>query len=184
MCSSDLSKRRKIIDAKLELVKAQEILTTDDGPLQSPEQLLHLVMDRVKESTMLENTIQLCLTGLSIAKASDDLDKASMVWSLAILKDQRDWEYWIATSNDLTSPALRNTILDKTVFGGLWKVMQGLSLEFHSVQYDTPFEEKVIEALGFDDVGQTEMKRLLRAVTSVVLMTTTTNVGSGALVVL
>ena len=178
------SKRRKIIDAKLELVKAQEILTTDDGPLQSPEQLLHLAMDRVKESTMLENTIQLCLTGLSIAKASDDLDKASMVWSLAILKDQRDWEYWIATSNDLTSPALRNTILDKTVFGGLWKVMQGLSLEFHSVQYDTPFEEKVIEALGFDDVGQTEMKRLLRAVTSVVLMTTTTNVGSGALVVL
>ena len=180
--SKSPSKRKKLIDAKLELVKAQEILSTDDGPLKSPEQLLHLVMDQVKESTALENTIQLCLTGLSIAKASDDLNKVSMVWSIAILKDQRDWEYWIANSNNLTSTALRNTILDKTVFGGLWKAMQGLSLEYHSVQYDTPFEEKVIDALGFDAVGQTEMKRLLRAVTSVVLTTTTTNAGSRSLV--
>jgi hypothetical protein len=165
------TKRQKVIDAKLDFVKAQEVLSEeDDGPLRTSEQLLNMAMDKLlNHSATMDESIQLCMVGLSIAKAEDDSNTAARVWSLAILKDRFKWEQWITTKEDLTSPALRNLILDTTVFGGLWKLMQGLSLEYHSVQYDTPLEKGVIEALGFDAVGQTEMKRLLRSVTTVVL---------------
>ena len=165
------TKRQKVIDAKLDFVKAQEVLSEeDDGPLRTSEQLLNVAMDKLlNHSATMDESIQLCMVGLSIAKAEDDSNTAARVWSLAILKDRFKWEQWITTKEDLTSPALRNLILDTTVFGGLWKLMQGLSLEYHSVQYDTPLEKGVIEALGFDAVGQTEMKRLLRSVTTVVL---------------
>lgn len=169
-------KRQAIIEAKLDLVKAQELLLLhDNGPLRTPEQLMTLAMDQLKGSKTLEESIQLCMVGLSIAKGEENSNaKASLVWRNAIDKDWVDWEKWITTSVDLTAATLRDTILDSTVFGGLWKAMQESSLEYHSVQYDTPSERSVLEALGLDAVGQTELKRLLRSITSIQLVTRST----------
>jgi hypothetical protein len=161
MCSR---KRRKLIDRKLDLVKAQEILLGDsEASLWSPEKLLSVALERLEQES--EDKIQTAVIALAIAGASDDrLRMAAQVWSECISVDRNRWREWLKGQDDLTDPQLRQTIIETTVFGGLWNEVKGQHEE--DVCYGNALESLVLERLGLDVLENMEMRRLLHTVTS------------------
>jgi hypothetical protein len=161
MCSR---KRRKLIDRKLDLVKAQEILLGDsEASLWSPDKLLSVALDRLEQEG--EDQIQTAVIALAIAGASDDrLRMAAQVWSVCISADRNRWAEWLKAQDDLTDPQLRRTIIETTVFGGLWNEAKGQHEE--DVCYGNALESLVLERLGLDVLENMEMRRLLHTVTS------------------
>jgi hypothetical protein len=158
-------KRRKLIDRKLDLVKAQEILLGDsEASLWSSDKLLSVALDRLEQSDD-EDKIQTAVVALAIAGASDDrLRMAAQVWSVCISADRSRWTDWLKTQADLSDPQLRQKILGTTVFGGLWNEAQGQHEE--DVCYGNAIESLVLERLGLDVLESMEMRRLLHTVTT------------------
>jgi hypothetical protein len=162
MCSR---KRRKLIGRKLDLVKAQEILLGDSQvSLWSPDKLLSVALDRLEQDGD-KDKIQTAVIALAIAGASDDrLRMAAQVWSVCISADRNRWTGWLKTQGDLTDAQLRRTILETTVFGGLWNEAQGQHEE--DVCYGNAIEGLALERLGLDVLENMEMRRLLHTVTT------------------
>ena len=158
--------RRKRIDNKLDLVKAQRALIDENVPLQTPDYLLKLALDKCdKEADA--SVVGYAMMGLVIASAGENMDGIATVWSKAISKDMEDkWTVWIKSQ-----PPSRIVLVEDTVFGQLWKHVQEQPVEVHStMQYDpNVLEELVMRKLSLDRGAARELKRLLRSVTTIVL---------------
>ena len=166
MCSR---KRRKLVDRRLELVTAQELLLgNSDEAILSPERLLSLALDKLELEThvSLEEKVQTAVVALTIAGVSEDRIRLSaQVWSAAISADRERWMEWLQTQDDMTDPELREIILESTVFGGLWNEVQGQHEE--DVCYGNAMDNLVLERLGVDGaLSAMEMRRLLQFVTT------------------
>jgi hypothetical protein len=109
------------------------------------------------------------MMGLIIASAADNRDGISTVWSKVIAADMVDkWSVWIKS----TPPPSRATLVEDTIFGQLWKLVQEQQpVEVHSsMQYDAGLEDIVLRKLTSLDRGAArELRRLLSRATSVVL---------------
>ncbi|KAI2506367.1 hypothetical protein MHU86_8095 [Fragilaria crotonensis] len=158
--------RRKRIDNKLDLVKAQRALIYGEQvPLQAPEFLLKLALEKCDLEP--DQIVHYAMMGLIIASAADNRDGISTVWSKVIAVDMVDkWSVWIKS----TPPPSRGTLVEDTVFGQLWKLVQEQQpVEVQSsMQYDAGLEDMVLRKLTSLDRGAArELKRLLSRTTSV-----------------
>lgn len=164
-----VSYRRKRIDNKLDLVKAQRALMEDDHvPLQTSDYLLKLAIDKFDKET--DNPVEYAMMGLIIASAAENMDGIATIWSKVIANDMTEkWSVWIKS----TPPPSRKVLVEETIFGQLWKHVQEQPVEVHAtMQYDpdTRLEDLVMRKLTALDRGAArELKRLLRSVTTVVL---------------
>jgi hypothetical protein len=167
MCSR---KKRKLVDRRLELVKAQELLLGDgaDEALLSPDRLLSLALDKMELEThvAIEDKVQTAVIALAIAGASEDRVRlAAEVWSACISTDRERWMQWLQMQDDMEDPILRASILETTLFGALWTAVQ--SEHDADVLYGNAMDSLVLERLGVDDaLGAMEMRRLLHFVTT------------------
>ena len=160
--------RRKRIDNKVDLIKAQRALMEGEHvPLQAPEYLLKLALEKCDAEP--EDIVQYAMMGLIIAGASDNKDGIATVWSKVVAADMvNKWSVWIKC----TPPPSRTTLVDDTVFGQLWKMVQEQQpVEVHSsMQYDAGLEDLVMRKLTSLDRGAArELKRLLSRATTVEL---------------
>jgi hypothetical protein len=165
---SAVNYRRKRIDNKLDLIKAQRALMEDEQvPLQAPEFLLKLAIEKCDSAP--DQIVHYAMMGLIIASAADNRDGISTVWSKVIAADMVDkWSVWIKS----TPPPSRATLVEDTIFGQLWKLVQEQQpVEVHSsMQYDAGLEDIVLRKLTSLDRGAArELRRLLSRATSVVL---------------
>lgn len=162
-------KRRKIVDRRLELVKAQELLLGNvDEELLSPERLLSLALDKMELETHvpMEDKVQTAVIALAIAGASEDrIRLAAQVWSACIVADRDRWMEWLQTQDDMEDAQLREIILETTLFGALWQAVQGE--HDTDVLYGNVMDTFVLERLGIDGaLGAMQMRRLLGFVTT------------------
>ena len=134
-------------------------------PLQAPEYLLKLAIEKCEAEP--EEIVQYAMMGLIIASASDNKDGIATVWSKVVAADMVDkWSVWIKS----TPPPSRATLVDDTVFGQLWKLVQEQQpVEVHSsMQYDAGLEDLVMRKLATLDRGAArELKRLLSRATTI-----------------
>jgi hypothetical protein len=168
-------KRRKAASAQLELVRAQEMLLEGSDPsdqlqpLQSPQKLLSIALTKLESSQDKEDSVQLAVIGLAIAKTIEDAEDrvraAARVWSKCIDLELTQWKEWIQGENDFTGVELNKHILDSTLFGGLWlEVCE--NRDDVSYKCSSPIEYEVLELLGLNPMENVELKRLFSSVTS------------------
>jgi hypothetical protein len=174
--------RDRKIDNKLELVGVQKELLEEgisglsksqsEQHLWSAHRLLDLAMDKVDRATASgnksrrENATRYCYLALLICITYDDLESqrrhAARVWAKSITVDWDNnlWTDWIQNENDLGSPELAETVLDKTVFGGLLKDCAEEDALGPVTFSSETMEREILEHLGL--VGSTEsLRRLL-----------------------
>jgi hypothetical protein len=160
--SSD--KLLRLIENKLDLVKAQRLLIDDDTvPLQTSEYLLKLAINKCDSE--IENIVHNCMIGLIIASADENMDGIATFWSKAISVDMDRWEAWIKASPSPT----RDFLVEQTAFGKLWQEVQEQPVDLHPImQYDIQLEDKVVRNMPSLDRGAArELKRLLQDVITI-----------------
>jgi hypothetical protein len=151
----------KLINKKLDLVKAQRLLIDNETlPLQTSEYLLKLAISKCDSD--MESIVHNCMIGLIIASADANIDGIATFWSKAISVDMCRWKTWIQAT-----PSPPTTLLiEKTAFGKLWQEVQDQSIDLHPImQYGIHLENQVIrnlKSLGCEEAK--ELKRLLQGV--------------------
>ena len=163
-----LSNRRKWVDSKLDLIRAQQILMTldgeDDREMLSSARLLSMAFEKLPTH---EPPLDMAVVCLSIAKAdlaeNPESTMMAQVWCRILQQDWgTKWNRWLEDATRLPS---RDVILDETLFGAVWKAMQEQSMDHHVVQFDSNLEPVVLKLLGQDN--NVDLKRMLQSVITV-----------------
>ncbi len=165
--------RQKLIDRKLDLVSAQQMLqegteTSNDIPLQAPEQLVVTAVQRLRDSASMDDRVRFATIALAVCNAMDDnaasIESTSQVWAEALRLDKSIWISCFKMESDLTSPALKDRIMEDTIFGNLLHECRREGT-MSTVSYGRHIESAVIEKVG-GGIGKMELTRLLRSVTA------------------
>eukprot|EP00934_Nitzschia_sp_Nitz4_P007404 Nitzschia sp. Nitz4//scaffold53_size117307//14224//17349//NITZ4_003755-RA/size117307-processed-gene-0.3-mRNA-1//1//CDS//3329554160//7394//frame0 len=162
----------KEIDRSLDLVEAQRMLlehdSLEDAPPQAPEQLVKTAVSRLQQAEVVEDQIRFALIGLAVCAAMTDGQAAnsfiSVIWAETLRLDSSQWNKWLQTEPDFTSPELRQKILRDTVFGALLMECRKDN-SMYSVTYGRHVERTVIEKVG--GTSQDAFSKLLQCVTAV-----------------
>lgn len=166
--------RQQVIDRKLDLVSAQQMLQEEDiastGEVsqQTPEELVLLALQRLPRATSLDDRVRFATIALAVCNAIEDtgasIDYTAQVWAEALRLDEAQWMTWLKTESDLTSSTLRDRMMEGTIFGALLSECRKEET-MSSVTYGRHIESAVIEKIG-GGVSKLEFSRLLRSVTS------------------
>jgi hypothetical protein len=165
--------RQQFIDRKLDLVSAQQMLqegTTlpQDGPPQTPEQLVLLALQRLQEAPNMEDRVRFATIALAVCNAMEDntmsIDSTAHVWAEALRLNESLWMTWLQRESDLTSPTLKHRVMGDTVFGALLSECRK-DKTMSTVCYGRHIESAVLDKVG-SDISKLEFSRLLRSVTT------------------
>jgi hypothetical protein len=161
-----IENRRNLLQAQKELCQGQEDLSNDNAQLLPADKLIEIAIDNLQSATTKEDRFQLCYIALSICAAMEEgsADNAAYVWSQALQLDWKLFSGWIKTQQDLTSPHLKEEVLEETIFGALVTECYN-EQKLREVTFGRHIENLVMDKLGENEVRK-EMLRLLHTVTA------------------
>ena len=170
------SKRRRLIEKKTELIKAQFMLFGNVDPnskVWDPKKLFDQALQKFDAAANKEDQVQACELALAICNSMEDDGEgrvaAQTVWLRAILVDDLLWKRWLSSEDDLASASLRVDVLHETVLGALLR----LSFDtfeangWQSVMFGSVIDDEALQELaGVYPLLENEgMRRLLHSVT-------------------
>lgn len=168
LCVAQRSDRRNLIEAKLDLVNAQQCLEgSTDGLPKPPEELIGLALMKLTGALSKDEQIRFAVAALavcnSIEESNASLDYTAQVWAETLRLDEAKWTNWLKTESDLASPALKADMLTTTVFGALLEECRR-EQNMSSVTYGRHIESTVLDKIG--NGNTLEFSRLLRSATA------------------
>ena len=174
-----IENRRNLLQAQKELCQGQENLSGDNAQLLPAEKLIEIAMDNLQTASSKDERFQICYIALSVCAAMDEssAEYSAYVWSQSLHLDWNLFSGWIQTEQDLSSPQLRQEVLEETVFGALMEECYN-EPKLRQVTFGRHIENLVMDKLGEKKVRK-EMLRLLHSVAS----NTETSVSGRSLVV-
>jgi len=171
LCVNQDKTRQKLIDGKLDLVKAQQMLEGDDesAATKTPVELVRIAIHKLQTAVSLEDRVRFATIALAVCNAMEDtatsIDYTAQVWAETLKLDEPLWDNWIKTESDLTNESLKERMMDSTVFGALLEECRIAEFSTMSkVMYGRHIESAVLDKLGSSN--PLEFSRLLRSLTA------------------
>ena len=170
LCVTNRRDRSQWIEGKLDLVNAQESLEgTLDGPPKSADDLMGVALEKLTDTGIIsvEDRVRCAIDALAVCNAIEEgsasFDYTAQVWAEALRLDEAKWTHWLKTRGDLTSPELKMSMMQDTVFGALLQECRQ-EPNMSSVTYGRHIESAVLEKIG--NGNPLEFSRLLRSATA------------------